>query len=60
MTRPARPIPPLRVDNNGSYCVVFDATGRLIAQGSKELCDAVAAGQISSITRQGELFNVQT
>lgn len=44
----------MRPDSTGTYHVVLDNTGRIVAQGSKELADEVVAGRMSTVQRQGE------
>jgi hypothetical protein len=41
--------------SQGFYYVVHDAAGRLVAQGSREMCERVAAG-LPLIGKQGDLF----
>ena len=43
--------------SQGKYWIVKDATGRICAQGSKELCDAVVRGELGAIVRPGDLFD---
>lgn len=38
------------------YWVVRNAEGHTIAQGSRELCELVAAGKVGMISMQADLF----
>lgn len=51
---------PLRVEaewSQGHYYVVRDATGRVVAQGSREMCERRAAGWSGLVEGQGDLFD---
>lgn len=39
--------------------VILDAVGRIVAQGSAELLARVMAGEISSLSFQGDLFDAE-
>lgn len=54
MTQPTR-IRPYRIVGQ----TVFDALGSIVAFGGPELCRAVVEGRMSTIQRQGDLFDVQ-
>lgn len=47
---------PYRTDG----CTVWDALGRIVAQGSRELCELVMADKIGSIGFAGDLFDANS
>jgi hypothetical protein len=54
-----RAVPPLTVAlewSQGHYWIVHDATGRTVAQGSREMCERRAAGWDGLAEGQGDLF----